>query len=107
MFLPHDIPEYDSQSEDEELCPLDEEEDEHLSKVQEVEADSLSDNPKEEDEHHAKLQLEEDEHHAKLQLEEDEQLARAIQESLYIGSPPRRDVGSLFQPFSLFSTGYR
>ncbi|KAK4260027.1 hypothetical protein QN277_003202 [Acacia crassicarpa] len=88
--------EYHSQSEDEELCPIDEEEDEHLGKVQEEEADSLAD-----------IQKEEDEHHAKLQLEEDELLARAIQESLSMGSPPRLDVGSIFQPFSLFSTGYR
>ncbi|XP_054809508.1 protein DA1-related 1 isoform X2 [Prosopis cineraria] len=88
--------EYDSRSEDEELCPLDEEEDEHLGKVREEEAESLANNQKEEDEHHTKLQL-----------EEDEQLARAIQESLSMGSPPRYNTGSLFQPFSMFSTGYR
>lgn len=89
MFSPHDIPEDDSQSEDEELCKI-EEEDEPQANIQQ-----------EEDEHH-------DENHAKLQLEEDEQLARAIQESLNINSPPREDTGSLFQPFSqLFSPGYR
>ncbi|XP_028760446.1 protein DA1-related 1 isoform X2 [Neltuma alba] len=88
--------EYASQSEDEELCPIDEEEDEHLGKVQEEEAEIP-----------ANIQKEEDEHDANLQLEEDEQLARAIQESLSMGSPPRYDAGSSFQPFSLFSTGYR
>ena len=42
------------------------------------------------------------------QLEEDEQLARALQESLNVESPPRHDAGNIFQPFpSFFSPGYR
>ncbi|RVW27126.1 Protein DA1-related 1 [Vitis vinifera] len=36
------------------------------------------------------------------QLEEDEQLARALQESLNVESPPRHDAGNIFQPFPSF-----
>lgn len=44
--------------------------------------------------------LEEEEiRRSKAQLEEDEQLAKAIQESMNVGSPPRYDPGSIFQPY--------
>ncbi|KAH1223862.1 Protein DA1-related 1 [Glycine max] len=75
---------------DEELCKIDDdEEDEHLVKVH-LDED------------------EQDERLAKAQLEEDEQLARAIQESLKIGSPPQYDNGSSILSFPhLFPPGYR
>ncbi|KAH9663308.1 protein DA1-related 1 [Citrus sinensis] len=62
----------------------------------------------EEDERRAKAQQEEDEQRAgaRAQLEEDEQLAKAIQDSLRVDSPPRYDSGNIFQPFPFFS-GYR
>ncbi|KAL9464416.1 hypothetical protein AB3S75_002089 [Citrus x aurantiifolia] len=62
----------------------------------------------EEDERRAKAQQEEDERRARAraQLEEDEQLAKAIQDSLRVNSPPRYDSGNIFQPFPFFS-GYR
>ncbi|CAL5367175.1 unnamed protein product [Camellia sinensis] len=41
------------------------------------------------------------------QLEEDEQLAKAIQESLYMTSPPRYDYGNLFTPYPYYPSGYR
>ncbi|KAG5100001.1 hypothetical protein JHK82_045053 [Glycine max] len=94
--LPHKTPEDDSESEDDELCPLSDEEAECV----EVQQD--------EDDHHAKIQQDEDKHLDEVQLEEDEQLARAIQESLSISSPPRSDSDSLFQPFAhLFPPVYR
>ncbi|WOH10683.1 hypothetical protein DCAR_0730153 [Daucus carota subsp. sativus] len=41
-------------------------------------------------------------------LEEDEQLAKAIQESLYIDSTPQYDFGNLFQPYPyLYPPGFR
>lgn len=41
-------------------------------------------------------------------LEEDEQLAKAIQESLYIDSTPQYDYGNLFPPYPyLYPTGFR
>ncbi|KAH9711585.1 protein DA1-related 1 [Citrus sinensis] len=43
---------------------------------------------------------------ARAQLEEDEQLAKAIQDSLRVDSPPRYESGNIFQPFPFFS-GYR
>lgn len=87
----------DSESEDEELCQIDEEEDDHHGDVQQ-----------DEDDHVAKIQQDEDKNLAEVQLEEDEQLARAIQESLSIGSPPRSGFDSFFQPFShLFPPVYR
>lgn len=52
----------------------------------------------------AKARLEEEEvRRAKAQLEEDEQLAKALQESMNAGSPPRYDSGSVFPsyPFSV------
>ncbi|KAI4327538.1 hypothetical protein L6164_019987 [Bauhinia variegata] len=86
-----------SESEDEELCKIEEEEDEHPAKIQDAE-----------DESPATVRHEEDEHLSKVQLEEDEQLARALQESLNVGSPPRYDSGSIFQPYPLhFPPGYR
>lgn len=95
--MPHYISEDDSQSEDEELCQIDEEEDDHLGDVQQ-----------DEDDHVAKIQQDEDKNLDEVQLEEDELLARAIQESLIIGSPPRSYTDSLFQPFShLFPPVYR
>lgn len=108
-FLPHNIPEDDSQSEeDEQLCKIDEEEDEHVSKVQPKEEEDLGKVRLDEDELLAKIQQDEDEHLAKGQLEEDEQLARAIQESLNIGSPPRHDNDSVFQSLPhLIPPGYR
>lgn len=62
----------------------------------------------EEDERRAKAQQEEDERRARAtaQLEEDEQLAKAIQDSLRVDSPPRYDSGNIFQHFPFFS-GYR
>jgi len=93
-------PEDDSESEDDELCPLDEEEEEKEKYVGEVQQD--------EDDHHAQIQQDEDKNLDEFQLEEDEQLARAIQESLSISSPPRSDTDSLFQPFAhLFPPVYR
>uniref|UniRef100_A0A1J3J047 Protein DA1-related 1 n=1 Tax=Noccaea caerulescens TaxID=107243 RepID=A0A1J3J047_NOCCA len=48
----------------------------------------------------AKARLEEEEmRRSKDQLEEDELLAKAIQESMNVGSPPRYDPGSMFPPF--------
>ncbi|TKY55783.1 DA1-related 1 [Spatholobus suberectus] len=78
----------DSESEDDELCPLDDEEDECVGEVQQ-----------DEDDHHAKIQQDEDKHLDEVQLEEDEQLARAIQESLSISSPPRSDTGFFISTF--------
>ncbi|KAG4993488.1 hypothetical protein JHK86_030315 [Glycine max] len=123
------VVDYDSQSEDEELCKIDDEEDEHLvkvhldederlAKIQQEEEERLA-KIQQEDEHLAKIQQEEeerlakiqqedeclakiqqeDERLAKAQLEEDEQLARAIQESLKIGSPPQYDNGSSILSF--------
>lgn len=45
----------------------------------------------------------------KSQLEEDEQLARAIEESLNLGSPPRYGNGNdnMYQPIQYFPMGYR
>ncbi|KAA8528609.1 hypothetical protein F0562_035964 [Nyssa sinensis] len=43
-----------------------------------------------------------------FQLKEDEQLARAIQESLNVESPPRYGSGNIYQPIPLsYSTGFR
>lgn len=90
-------PEDDSESEDDELCPLDDEEDKCVGEVQQ-----------DEDDHHAQIQQDEDKSLDEFQLEEDEQLAKAIQESLSISSPPRSDTDSLFQPFAhLFPPVYR
>ncbi|XVF61950.1 hypothetical protein PTKIN_Ptkin08bG0176300 [Pterospermum kingtungense] len=62
----------------------------------------------EEDDRYSKVKQEEDEGQAKVQLEEDEQLAKAIQESLNVGSPPRDNHGGLFSPYPFFfSAGYR
>jgi hypothetical protein len=95
--LPHYTSEEDSESEDEELCPLDDEEDDHVSEVQQ-----------DEDDHVAKIQQDEEQNLDEVQLEEDEQLARAIQKSLSIGSPPRSQTDSIFQPFTnLFPPVYR
>ncbi|KAG7544799.1 Zinc finger LIM-type [Arabidopsis suecica] len=48
----------------------------------------------------AKARLEEEEmRRSKAQLEEDEQLAKAIQESMNVGSPPRYDLGNILQPY--------
>ncbi|XP_047163465.1 protein DA1-related 1-like [Vigna umbellata] len=87
----------DSESEDDELCPLDDEKDNRVGEVQQ-----------DEDDHHAQIQQDEDKNLDEFQLEEDEQLARAIQESLSISSPPRSDTDSLFQPLAnLFPPVYR
>ncbi|XP_039003627.1 protein DA1-related 1-like [Hibiscus syriacus] len=61
----------------------------------------------EEDDRYTKIHPEEDEGCAKVQLEEDEQLAKAIQESLNVESPPRYDHGGLFSPYPIFSSSYR
>ncbi|KAH1221796.1 Protein DA1-related 1 [Glycine max] len=96
-FLPHKTQEDDSESEDDELCPLSDEEAESVGEVQQ-----------DEDDHHATIQQDEDKHLDEVQLEEDEQLARAIQESLSISSPPRSETDSLFQPLAhLFPPVYR
>lgn len=96
-FLPCNISEDDSKSEeDNELCKLDEE-DENVGKVR-----------RDEDELLAKIQQEENERHAKDQLEEDEELAKAIQLSLNVASPPRHSNDSLSQPPPhLFPPGFR
>ncbi|XP_030462526.1 protein DA1-related 1-like isoform X1 [Syzygium oleosum] len=46
--------------------------------------------------------------HVQSQLEDDEQLAKAIQESLIVESPPRYESGSILRPYpSFFPSGYR
>jgi phytoene dehydrogenase-like protein len=48
----------------------------------------------------AKARLEEEEmRRSKAQLEEDELLAKALQESMNVGSPPRYDPGNILQPY--------
>lgn len=96
-FLPRNISEDDSRSEeDEQLCKIDEE-DENVGKVR-----------LDEDELLAKIQQDENELRAKDQLEEDEQLAKAIELSLNVGSPPRHGNDSLSQPPPhLFPPGFR
>ncbi|KAK7406627.1 hypothetical protein VNO78_08256 [Psophocarpus tetragonolobus] len=112
-----EVVEDDSQSEDEQLCIIDNEEDEHLAKVHLHEDERLAKIQQDEDERLAKMQ-QEDERLAKIQqdeeverlakLEEDEQLARAIQESLNVGSPPRYGNDSSILSFPpLFPPGYR
>lgn len=63
--------------------------------------------PSDEDEEVATVLADREEPHSSVQLEEDEQLARAIQESLSMESPPRHDTGSMFHPSFLFPSGYR
>lgn len=97
----------ESESEDDELCPLDDEEEDHVGDVKQDEDDHVGD-VKQEDDHIAKIQQDEDTSLDEVQLEEDEQLARAIQESLSIGSPARSHTDSIFQPFTnLFPPVYR
>lgn len=43
----------------------------------------------------------------KSQLEEDEQLARAIEESLNLESPPKHGNDNMYQPIQYFPMGYR
>jgi len=43
----------------------------------------------------------------KSQLEEDEQLARAIEESLNLESPPKHGNDNMHQPIQYFPMGYR
>lgn len=70
------------------------------------EDECIADIESSDDEEPVKLEPEKDEHLSKVQLEEDdEQLARALQESLYVNSPPRQDHRGVF-PF-LFPSGYR
>jgi hypothetical protein len=98
-FLLHNIPEDESQSEeDEPLCKIDEE-DENVGKVRLDEDELLL----------GKIQQDENERRAKDQLEEDEQLAKAIQLSLNIGSTsPRYANHSLSQPSPhVFPPGFR
>nr|KYP66701.1 LIM and UIM domain-containing At1g19270 family [Cajanus cajan] len=114
----------DSQSEDEQLCIIDDEEDEHiederlakiqqeederLAKIQQEEEEHLAKIQRDEDQRLAKIQQDEDQRLAKIQLEEDEQLARAIQESLEIGSLPQYgNDSSLLSIPHLFPSGYR
>ncbi|XWS33712.1 hypothetical protein CRYUN_Cryun22dG0106900 [Craigia yunnanensis] len=86
------------EDEDDKYAEAHEEEDERYAKAHVVE----------EDDQYAKVQCEEDEEHAKVQLEEDEQLAKAIQESLNVESPPLYDHGGLFSPYPFFfSASYR
>jgi FtsZ-interacting cell division protein ZipA len=103
-FLLYNIPEDESQSEeDEPLCKIDEE-DENVGKVRLDEDELLL----------GKIPQDENERRAKDQLEEDEQLAKAIQLSLnlgsprHIGSPPQHGNGSLSQPSPhVFPPGFR
>ncbi|KAF5752946.1 protein DA1-related 1-like isoform X1 [Tripterygium wilfordii] len=79
------------------------EEDEHHARAQ-VEEDKED----KEDKQHAGAHLEEHKEHDIAQLEEDEQLAKAIQESLIVDSPPRNDNKNLLPPYPfLFPSGYR
>ncbi|KAE8685377.1 Protein DA1 [Hibiscus syriacus] len=88
---------------------LEDEDDKHSSAHEEKEEESYAKpHVDEEDDRYTKVQQEEDAGRAKVQLEEDEQLAKAIQESLNVESPPRYDHGGLFSPFPFFfSASYR
>ncbi|XP_043710916.1 protein DA1-related 1-like [Telopea speciosissima] len=76
--------------------------------------DAFSDYENEDMDHAIALSLSEEEQKGKnvidsgSHLEEDEQLARALQESLNVESPPRYENGNMFQPIPFpFSTGFR
>ncbi|XP_039158006.1 protein DA1-related 1-like [Eucalyptus grandis] len=43
-----------------------------------------------------------EEKHIESQLEEDQQLAKALQESLSVESPPRYESGNMFRPYPFF-----
>ncbi|XP_039000021.1 protein DA1-related 1-like isoform X1 [Hibiscus syriacus] len=88
---------------------LEDENDKHSAAHEEKEEESYAKpHVEEEDDRYAKVQPEEDEGHDKVQLEEDEQLAKAIQESLNVESPPRYGHGGLFSPYPFFfSASYR
>ncbi|KAL9327721.1 hypothetical protein ACSQ67_002724 [Phaseolus vulgaris] len=73
------VVEDDSQSEDDELCKIDDEEDEYLAKIQQ-EDEYLAKIQQQEDEYLAKIQQEEDERLAKVQQEEDEHIAKIQRE---------------------------
>ncbi|KDP31822.1 hypothetical protein JCGZ_12283 [Jatropha curcas] len=60
------------------------------------------------EEEERRARAEEDEKRVRAQLEEDEQLAKALQESLYVDTPPQYDFGNAFSPYPfLFPSGYR
>ncbi|XP_042495593.1 protein DA1-like isoform X2 [Macadamia integrifolia] len=76
--------------------------------------DAWSDNENEDIDRAIALSLLEEEQKGKnvidsgSHVEEDEQLARALQESMNMESPPRYDNGNMFQPMTFpFSTGFR
>ncbi|XP_042508896.1 protein DA1-like isoform X2 [Macadamia integrifolia] len=76
--------------------------------------DAWSDYENEDVDHAIALSLSEEELKGKnvidsgSHLDEDEQLARALQESLNVESPPRYEGGNMFQPIPFpFSTGFR
>ncbi|WCJ30989.1 DA1 [Euphorbia peplus] len=97
--------------EEEKLAREEDEEAERRSREEEAERRSREEEAKrlaklEEDEKCARE--EEDEKRRRAQLEEDEELARAIQQSLSVDSPPRYGLGNGFSPFPyLFPSGYR
>ncbi|KAG2411209.1 hypothetical protein I3760_Q021400 [Carya illinoinensis] len=56
----------------------------------------------------ARAQTKEDEHITKAQLEDDEQLAEALQEIMYMESPPHCETENIFQPHPFnFPSEYR
>ncbi|KAK2987490.1 hypothetical protein RJ640_012149 [Escallonia rubra] len=77
-------------------------------------ADAWSEFENEDIDHAIAISLSEDDQKGKKvietesHLEEDEQLAKALQESLNMDSPPQYDHGSLFPPYpSFYPSGYR
>ncbi|EEF29114.1 protein DA1-related 1 [Ricinus communis] len=78
------------------------EEDERRARAEEEEKRTTA------EEEEKRARAEEDEKRAKAQLEEDEQLAKALQETLTVNSPPRYDFENAFSPYPvLFPSGYR
>ncbi|KAL5072156.1 hypothetical protein RYX36_023043, partial [Vicia faba] len=107
-FVTHYTSEDDSEFEfeDDELCPLDDKEDDHVGNVKRGEDDHVGDVKQEEYDHISKIHQDEDTNLDEVQLENDEQLARAIQESLAIGSPPRSHIDLYFNLSQTFSLPY-
>lgn len=92
--------ESESDEDEEEHCIAHDEEDEESAKSERSDDESVK--SQREEYESAKTQKEEYGGFSDLQLEEDEHLAKALQESMNVASPPRYDQGSFFQPYPFF-----
>ncbi|XP_071696262.1 protein DA1-related 1-like [Rutidosis leptorrhynchoides] len=104
----HDDHDHDHDHENEEQSlSSEDEDDDQIETVSSPEEDETESNSPSEEDDKGKKVIDDDDDDDDDNIEEDEQLAKALQESLKVDSPPHHHQGNIVPPLPYYAGGYR